>query len=116
MIGRGAQGAPWRIAQVRAALAGGRAMPSPRGRALAEVVRRHYEAMLAFYGEDLGLRVARKHLGWYMEGAGTPAPLRRAILTEAAPARVLGRLEEALAGSPACRAGPDGGRLAEAAA
>jgi nifR3 family TIM-barrel protein len=116
MIGRGAQGAPWRTAQVRAALAGGRAMPSPRGRALAEVVRRHYEAMLAFYGEDLGLRVARKHLGWYMEGAGTPAPLRRAILTEGAPARVLDRLEEALAGSPACGTGPDGGRLAEAAA
>jgi tRNA-dihydrouridine synthase B len=45
----------------------------------------HYEDMLSFYGRVLGPRVARKHLGWYMDGAGTPGPLRKAILTEADP-------------------------------
>ena len=45
----------------------------PRGRAFADMVAGHYEAMLSFYGRDLGGRVARKHLGWYMDDAGTPA-------------------------------------------
>ena len=37
--------------------------------------------MLTFYGTVLGARVARKHLGWYMDRCGTPAALRRAVLT-----------------------------------
>jgi tRNA-dihydrouridine synthase len=44
---------------------------------LSDLVSAHYEAMLGFYGEDLGGKVARKHLGWYMDGAATPAALRR---------------------------------------
>ena len=39
------------------------------------MVRGHYEAMLSFYGDDLGTRVARKHLGWYMDSCGTDAGL-----------------------------------------
>ena len=46
----------------------------------------HYDHMLAFYGpEGLGLRVARKHLGWYLEVAGITAN-RDAILTATTPA------------------------------
>lgn len=52
--------------------------------------------MLDFYGADLGLRVARKHLGWYMDEAATPAPLRRAVLTSRDPAEVLRLLADAL--------------------
>jgi tRNA-dihydrouridine synthase len=48
--------------------------------------------MLEFYGVDLGLRVARKHLGWYMNVAGTGAVLRRSILTALSPAKVLALL------------------------
>ncbi|MGR3435981.1 MAG: tRNA-dihydrouridine synthase, partial [Shimia sp.] len=61
------------------------------------VATEHYEAMLRFYGTVHGGRVARKHLGWYMDGAGTPASLRRAILTSDDPKAVRARLVEALA-------------------
>ena len=65
------------------------------GRALADLVAAHYEAILSFYGADLGLRVARKHLGWYMAEAGTPKPLRQEILTARTPEAVLARLPRA---------------------
>jgi tRNA-dihydrouridine synthase B len=52
--------------------------PRPRcaqGADLTAMIARHYEDMLSFYGRVLGPRVARKHLGWYMDGAGTPRGL-----------------------------------------
>jgi tRNA-dihydrouridine synthase len=60
------------------------------------MVAAHYEAILSFYGAELGARVARKHLGWYMEEAGTPQALRRRLLTARDPAEVLALLPEAL--------------------
>ena len=61
MVGRGAQGRPWR---------------------LAEMVAGHVEAMRSFYGPVLGNRMARKHIGWYLDHAGDPAGLRRRLQTE----------------------------------
>ena len=80
MVGRGAQGAPWRLAEIAHALYGTPAPHIPQGHALADLVIEHYDHMLAFYGPDLGLRVARKHLGWYLEAAGITTN-RDAILT-----------------------------------
>lgn len=97
MVGRGAQGRPWRLAQIAHAIYGTPPPRIPRGPAFADMVSEHYEAMLGFYGTGLGGRVARKHLAWYMEGAGTGAALRREILTAARPADVLRRLPAALA-------------------
>jgi tRNA-dihydrouridine synthase B len=54
--------------------------------------------MLAFYGSLLGAKVARKHLGWYMDTAGTPPDLRGAILTAPQPSGVLRLLPAALDG------------------
>jgi len=88
MVGRGAPGAPWRLAEIAHALWGHPAPEIPQGRALAQMVKDHYAAMIAFYGAELGNRTARKHLGWYMDAAGTPPELRRAVLTERDPARV----------------------------
>ena len=96
MIGRGAQGRPWVLSQVAAGLSGRRPEAAPVGPALADLVAGHYEDILAFYGHELGARVARKHLGWYMDEAGTPAPLRREVLT-AAPDRVRALLPLAVA-------------------
>ena len=96
MVGRGARGAPWRAAEIAANLYGATAPRIPRGRALAALVAEHYEDMLAFYGKELGMRVARKHLGWYMDGAGPDPAARRAILTATDPAEVLRRLGPAL--------------------
>ena len=101
MIGRGAQGRPWVLAQVAHALHGTNAPRIPIGAAFADMVASHYEDMLDFYGTDLGLRVSRKHLGWYMDGAGTAAPLRREALTAKAPSHVLKLLAMALQESAA---------------
>lgn len=100
MIGRGTQGRPWLLAQVAAAIYGTRAPEVPRGTAFVDLVAAHFEAMLAFYGIDLGGRAARKHLGWYMDRVGTDAGLRRKVLT-APPSEVLGLLPEAMCDDPA---------------
>jgi tRNA-dihydrouridine synthase len=83
------------LAQVAADLYGTPAPEVPQGAALADLVAGHYEAMLGFYGVDLGGRVARKHLGWYMDHAGTGADLRRRVLT-AEPGAVLHLLPDAM--------------------
>ncbi len=97
MVGRGAQGRPWQPALIAHALFGAPRPAVPTGAALADMVAGHYEAMLGFHGVALGSRVARKHLGWYMDTAGTAPALRREILTAPAPGAVLARLPEALA-------------------
>lgn len=96
MVGRGIQGAPWLLAEIGAQLFGTPAPHIPKGRAFVEMVSRHYEEILSFYGITLGVRVARKHLGWYMGHAATPADVRNRILTRTDPAAVLALLPEAL--------------------
>ncbi len=88
MIGRGAQGAPWRLAQVAAALYGTPAPVIPEGEALVDLISGHYEAMLSFYGSDLGVKVARKHLGWYLADADLSAD-RATLLVAETPAETL---------------------------
>lgn len=107
MVGRGAQGRPWQLAIVAHELFGGSAPQIPRGSDLADMVATHYEAMLDFYGPDLGVRVARKHLGWYMDEAGTGAALRRTVLTERDPRRVLSLLTDALVSGAAIPEEPE---------
>ncbi len=96
MIGRGAEGKPWLLAEVAHHLWGTPAPDVPEGDALIAMVSEHYKAMLDFYGPELGVRVARKHLGWYMDEAGTGPAMRRAVLTEKTPQQVLALLPEAL--------------------
>jgi tRNA-dihydrouridine synthase B len=88
MIGRGAQGVPWRLAEIAHSLHGTPAPVVPQGAGLADLVARHYEAMLSHYGADLGLRVARKHLGWYLEAAGIVGE-RGALMVAETPAATL---------------------------
>lgn len=92
MVGRGAQGRPWLLAQIAHDMWGTPAPDVPQGRALADLVAGHYEAILAFYGTHVGTRVARKHLGWYMAEASTDDALRKEILTAVDPGEVLRRL------------------------
>nr|WP_246020428.1 tRNA dihydrouridine synthase DusB [Gemmobacter aestuarii] len=98
MVGRGAQGRPWALAQIAADLFGTAAPVIPQGAALADLVAGHYDDMLSFYGRDLGVKVARKHLGWYLETAGREDS-RSAVLTAEDPARVV-RLIRAALSSP----------------
>lgn len=95
MVGRGTQGRPWQISRITAALRGTCVPAKPETQDLAEIAAEHYDETLRFYGEDLGRRVIRKHLGWYMDEAATPPDLRRHVLT-AAPKDVIAALPDAL--------------------
>lgn len=95
MVGRAIQGRPWLLAQIAAALYGLPAPEVPEGAALADLVEEHHEAILGFYGAELGLKVARKHLGWYLDAAGDPAGLRRALLTAETPKSARGLIRAA---------------------
>ena len=79
MIGRGAYGRPWIVAQVAAFLHGSAAPGEPSPRVQFETVVEHFEAMLAYYGEYAGVRIARKHLGWYSAGLAGAAEFRSAV-------------------------------------
>ena len=97
MIGRGAQGRPWVLAQVAHGLYGTPAPVVPVGHAFSDMVSAHYEAMLMFYGPAFGAKAARKHLGWYMDTAGTAPAIRQRVLTQPDPAQVLRLLPDAFA-------------------
>ncbi len=86
MVGRGAQGRPWIIAAIAAEIYGTPAPVVPAGPALAALVAEHHAAMLSFYGRGPGMRVARKHLGWYAAAAGVGPADRAAMLTATDPA------------------------------
>ena len=96
MIGRGAQGAPWLLAEVAFGFGHAPAPLRPRGAALVDLMARHYEDMLAFYGITLGLRMARKHLGWYLDRVAVPTAFRHAILTADDPRAVLRMVQDAV--------------------
>ena len=96
MIGRGACGQPWFPGALAVFAKTGEVREAPSGSDLAELVRRHYEAILGHYGVAIGLRAARKHLGWYFDRARAPAALRQAILVEDRPSEVLRLIGAAL--------------------
>lgn len=104
MIGRGAYGAPWLPARAAEFLATG-IDPGPPALAMqCEVALQHVDAMLSHYGAFLGLRNARKHIGWYLETSGAPAAVvkanRRVLCTEIDPARLLAELARFYASIP----------------
>lgn len=66
MIGRGAQGNPWIFRQIDHYLRTGRRLTEPSDAERRAVMRGHIEALHAFYGDHLGVRIARKHIGWYL--------------------------------------------------
>lgn len=66
MIGRGAQGQPWMVGQIGDALEERAIRPAPVGQELFSLIEEHYAAMMDEYGLDIGVRVARKHLDWYL--------------------------------------------------
>jgi len=72
MIGRGAYGRPWIAAHLQAALAGGGGMEETGTAERLVIVLEHFRDSLRFYGDALGLKIFRKHLGWYVETAPWP--------------------------------------------
>jgi len=67
MVGRAAQGRPWLPGQIRAGLSDLPIPPAPVGADLGRLIRAHVTAVHEQYGSERGLRIARKHIGWYLE-------------------------------------------------
>jgi len=79
MIGRAAQGRPWIFREIEHYLALGCHLPPPEVAEIHRVLRHHLEELYAFYGEDIGVRVARKHISWYTKGLAGSAIFRQGM-------------------------------------
>jgi tRNA-dihydrouridine synthase B len=79
MIGRAAQGRPWIFREIAHFLATGEHLPEPSLIEIRDILLAHLEHLHAFYGESSGVRIARKHLGWYAKDR----PENRAFLAVA---------------------------------
>ena len=79
MIGRGAYGRPWLLAQVMHWLKTGQELADPTLEQQLDLILEHYRWMLDLYGEDTGVKMARKHLGWYTRGLHGSATFRNMV-------------------------------------
>jgi tRNA-dihydrouridine synthase B len=99
MIGRAAHGRPWIFRQVKTYLATGLAVGPPCHREVRDIIIGHLESLHEFYGEDVGVRVARKHLGWYCRHLPSAPRLPAELLTTTAAIDQLRMADEFLAAS-----------------
>ena len=98
MVGRGCQGRPW-----HAGVLAGHAGPKPSE--IPGLVIEHYQMMLEHYGMDVGIRHARKHLGWYLDrhAPALDRETKAAIMTSKDAVLVVEALQQALSGEPRAR-------------
>lgn len=98
MVGRGAYGAPWMPGRIATELATGQDPGEPDRATQRDVALEHVEAMFVHYGGTLGIKNARKHIGWYLASSGcdetTMKSWRRRLCTEWEPAKILEGLAE----------------------
>ncbi|HET7575144.1 MAG TPA: tRNA dihydrouridine synthase DusB [Sphingomicrobium sp.] len=94
MVGRGAYGRPWFVAQVMAELGGGGRGPDPSLDEQLETMLRQYDEMLALYGTQTGVNLARKHIGWYTKGLPGSAEMRNRVNQQDDPAVVIRMLQD----------------------
>lgn len=76
MIGRAAQGRPWLFREIAHYLATGEKLPEPGNEEIKNILLEHIENLYEFYGEPLGVRIARKHVSWYSKGQSQAARFR----------------------------------------
>jgi len=88
MVGRGTYGRPWFLAQVIHFLRTGERLPDPPLQTQLALILEHYEAMLSHYGTNPGMRIARKHVGWYSRGLAGSSEFRATVNAVTDPARV----------------------------
>ncbi len=92
MIGRGAYGRPWLLSQVIHWWRTDEILPNPDYDEQYQVLVEHYSAMLEHYGPDVGVKIARKHLGWYTKGMHGSAEFRNYVNFFDDPEQVLGEI------------------------
>jgi tRNA-dihydrouridine synthase B len=81
MIGRAAQGNPWIFREVAHHLATGERLPAPSHAEVESVLCEHLEGLYALYGTEVGVRVARKHIGWYCDARPGAREFRAAVMS-----------------------------------
>jgi tRNA-dihydrouridine synthase B len=79
LVGRAAQGRPWIFREIAHYLATGERLPEPTLAEVRDVLLGHLDALHAFYGEESGVRIARKHLGWYAKDRPANAAFRAVV-------------------------------------
>ncbi|HEX6549266.1 MAG TPA: tRNA dihydrouridine synthase DusB [Gammaproteobacteria bacterium] len=80
MIGRAAQGRPWIFREIEHFLATGQTLPAPQEDEIRDIMLGHLDNLYAFYGEHTGVRVARKHITWYLKTRPAAAVLRNQVV------------------------------------
>ncbi|MDP2196594.1 MAG: tRNA dihydrouridine synthase DusB [Rhodocyclaceae bacterium] len=79
MIGRAAQGRPWLFREIEHFLTTGAVLPAPTFVEIHTILRAHLADLYGFYGEETGVRIARKHISWYTKGIAGAAHFRHAM-------------------------------------
>jgi tRNA-dihydrouridine synthase B len=79
MIGRAAQGKPWLFREIEHFLATGELLPPPQVTEIHCILKEHLADLYAFYGEETGAKIARKHISWYTKGIAGAARFRHAM-------------------------------------
>lgn len=79
MIGRAAQGRPWIFREIAHYLATGEKLAAPSVMQVRDILLEHLDTLYAFYGEHQGVRIARKHLGWYAKDRSENAVFRAVV-------------------------------------
>lgn len=102
MVGRGCYGKPWLLGQLIHFAKTGERLPAPSGAVLARTVLEHFDAMLEGYGEPAGLRIARKHMGWYAKGLAGASAFRALINSGGEAQAVRALLKEFFESACAC--------------
>ena len=94
MIGRGAYGRPWLLAQAMAELVEGSCWSEPSLDEQLETMLGQYDEMLSLYGRHTGVNLARKHIGWYTKGLPGSAELRNRVNSQDDPSVVVSMLRD----------------------
>jgi tRNA-dihydrouridine synthase B len=94
MIGRAAQGRPWIFNEIHSYLSTGKLLPEPELHQVAGMLTEHVERLYDFYGEYLGVRIARKHIAWYSKGRPKGAAFRNRVNYSESPTEQLQAIAE----------------------
>jgi tRNA-dihydrouridine synthase B len=94
MVGRGAYGRPWLLGQMMSALHDGGSRPDPSLDEQLATMLEQYDDMLALYGRQTGVNLARKHIGWYTKGLPGSAEFRNRVNSQDDPATVVAMLHD----------------------
>ena len=92
LVGRGSYGRPWFLNQISHYLRTGKRLADPSIETQMEIVLGHYDAIISHYGTKPGVKIARKHLGWYSKGLPNSAEFRQEVFQLDAPEAVKARI------------------------